>query len=372
MSLQSRLSRQHTLDFLSTNDITNDLPSLRFEHGLNDFDTSYTNLRTRHHAMTVMSVAHGTYFVATINRARQIIADKKNPVNEQTMEFFNKQKARDPIKVGVIGGGRLGRQLVSSLLYFADVRKKEIMVSTRRPQLLESLQKSGVQCIYDNRLVAQQSDVLFLCFPPSELVSVANDINGHIPESSIVFSFLAATYVSRLQSVLKFNNVIRMILQWSPRNTATQWKVGNDVITSLLDHETVELCSPTNDLVGEDFAVIQPPRQTIVALLHHLINMLVDMALTPDEIMQVINQTLWPELLCRMPLFYTWNNFLTPQQMKTFEGDKNPEKRKLPRFDVSKFFQSGNSTFGHLVEKSHNFRPLLTQQFIASFSRVSK
>ena len=75
-----------------------------------------------------------------------------------------------------------------------------------------------------------------------------------------------------------------------------------------------------------DFAVIQPPRQTIVALLHHLINMLVDMALTPDEIMQVINQTLWPELLCRMPLFYTWNNFLTPQQMKTFEGDKNPEK----------------------------------------------
>ena len=64
------------------------------------------------------------------------MAELHNPVNKNTVKFFGRQPLRDPLKIGLIGCGRLGKQIVSSLLTFSDVRPNELFISTRRPDAL--------------------------------------------------------------------------------------------------------------------------------------------------------------------------------------------------------------------------------------------
>jgi pyrroline-5-carboxylate reductase len=44
---------------------------------------------------------------------------------------------RDPgLQIGIIGGGKLGRQLAESLLEFSKVYPEELQISTRQPDTL--------------------------------------------------------------------------------------------------------------------------------------------------------------------------------------------------------------------------------------------
>ena len=63
----------------------------------------------------------------------------RNPINKKTIKFFKQTVPRNAIKIGIIGCGRLGKQIVSSLLAFCDVKADEIIISTRRPNLLSKL-----------------------------------------------------------------------------------------------------------------------------------------------------------------------------------------------------------------------------------------
>jgi len=60
----------------------------------------------------------------------------RNPVNKKTMKFLHQSPPRNPLKIGLIGCGRLGRQIISTLLTYGDVRTEEITISTRRPHIL--------------------------------------------------------------------------------------------------------------------------------------------------------------------------------------------------------------------------------------------
>ena len=67
---------------------------------------------------------------------RQTLSEIRNPINKKTIKFFNQTVPRNAIKVGFIGCGRLGKQIVLSLLAFCNVKTEEILISTRRPDSL--------------------------------------------------------------------------------------------------------------------------------------------------------------------------------------------------------------------------------------------
>ena len=60
----------------------------------------------------------------------------RNPINKKTVKFLKQAIPRNPIKIGIIGCGRLGKQILSCLVSFCDLKNDEIIVSTRRPELL--------------------------------------------------------------------------------------------------------------------------------------------------------------------------------------------------------------------------------------------
>lgn len=59
----------------------------------------------------------------------------KSP-QKMTAKILQDKEARDPLKVGIIGCGRLGSQLAHCLLTYGRVNPKDMKVSTRRPETL--------------------------------------------------------------------------------------------------------------------------------------------------------------------------------------------------------------------------------------------
>lgn len=67
---------------------------------------------------------------------RCVLSEMRNPINKKTIKFLKQSVPRNPIKIGVIGCGRLGKQIITSLISYCDLKNDEILVSTRRPNLL--------------------------------------------------------------------------------------------------------------------------------------------------------------------------------------------------------------------------------------------
>lgn len=60
----------------------------------------------------------------------------KTPPQTKASKLLRDAPPRDPLLVGLIGCGRLGTQLANCLLTYADVQSSELLISTRRPELL--------------------------------------------------------------------------------------------------------------------------------------------------------------------------------------------------------------------------------------------
>jgi predicted homoserine dehydrogenase-like protein len=51
---------------------------------------------------------------------------------------------REPLYIGIIGGGRMGCHIANALLTYGGIRPEEIIISTRRPETLSK------NCFYPN------------------------------------------------------------------------------------------------------------------------------------------------------------------------------------------------------------------------------
>ena len=69
---------------------------------------------------------------------RQLKKRLKSPQKRST-RILQDQGPRDPLKVGIIGCGRLGSQLAHSLITYGGINAKDIKISTRRPETLGNL-----------------------------------------------------------------------------------------------------------------------------------------------------------------------------------------------------------------------------------------
>ncbi|KAK2551770.1 NADP-dependent oxidoreductase domain-containing protein 1 [Acropora cervicornis] len=161
-------------------DVTVGLPSLQFEAALTQEEKELLYLRGRSHALTASACAQAAFLVAILNDTRQKIIEAKFPIKQKSSKLLQEIPKRDPVLVGIIGCGRLGKQLANTLLKFSDVQPEELFLSSRRPETLSSFQEKGVNCGFDNIKVCSTVHILFLCCLPSQFPTVAKEIRGHL------------------------------------------------------------------------------------------------------------------------------------------------------------------------------------------------
>ena len=75
----------------------------------------------------------------------------KSP-QKMTAKILQDKDARDPLKVGIIGCGRLGSQLAHCLLTYGRVKPKDLRVSTRRPETLGKCKDTWTYLMFSNTL----------------------------------------------------------------------------------------------------------------------------------------------------------------------------------------------------------------------------
>eukprot|EP01048_Picozoa_sp_COSAG05_P011845 COSAG05_NODE_1145_length_5733_cov_3.986865_3_plen_525_part_00 len=123
-------------------------------------------------------------------------------------------KEGSDVRVGIIGGGRVGLALLRALLHCGTFSPDRIRLSTRRPEELLDYQAQGVECVYDNVHVAQRSEVIFLCCLPAHLPKVAKDLKeaGKSRAQLLMVSVLAGIPAEKIQNMLEVGCVLRPIV----------------------------------------------------------------------------------------------------------------------------------------------------------------
>ncbi|CAB3992931.1 Hypothetical predicted protein, partial [Paramuricea clavata] len=190
----------------SLDDITKHLPSLQFDSALpGDERRGLIRLRQKNLAAISTACAQAVYFVSTLTEVNELILEKTRSSSKSciTSSFSG-------LKIGIVGCGRLGKQLGTVLLDLGVVSASNLYISTRCPENLEEFQNKGVYCCFDNVMVGKTVDILFLCCLPSQLNTVSKDLRGNV--AGLVYSFVAGMSLARITQLLDYQNIVKPTL----------------------------------------------------------------------------------------------------------------------------------------------------------------
>ncbi|XP_074646105.1 NADP-dependent oxidoreductase domain-containing protein 1-like [Tubulanus polymorphus] len=196
-------------------DITANLPTQQFESAISEEFEQYMVLRKRSHAINCVICAQTVYFCTVLNQVREKKEDLQHLNRNRATRLLMEGIERDPLLVGIIGGGRLGCHIANALIKFGGVKPAELSISTRRPETLSKLQAKGVKCYYDNAKLVQSVHLIFLCVLPAQLQLVIDDIKGKLTKKTVLYSLVPAAHITRLRQLLNFQFIIKPDIVWN-------------------------------------------------------------------------------------------------------------------------------------------------------------
>ncbi|XP_023402187.1 NADP-dependent oxidoreductase domain-containing protein 1 isoform X1 [Loxodonta africana] len=186
-------------------DMLEDLETLQSEYALPEEERTWLFLKGRSRGLMVEACAHATFFCKLYRILRQSLHENQTSGHVSTGSPI----ACEELNVGIIGGGHLGKQLARVLLQLVPIPTESLRISTRRPEVLDELQKLGIQCFYQNSYLVNWANVVFLCCLPSQLPNICLEIQSSLEKTCIVYSFVAAIPVPRLKLLLNHTNILR-------------------------------------------------------------------------------------------------------------------------------------------------------------------
>uniref|UniRef100_A0A8B9I0R5 NADP-dependent oxidoreductase domain-containing protein 1 n=1 Tax=Anser brachyrhynchus TaxID=132585 RepID=A0A8B9I0R5_9AVES len=196
-------------------------------------------LTRRHKGLTVSACAHAIFFC----RLLQLLCFPRPRGTEEALP--TSLLGSHGLKVGIIGGGHLGKQLARVLLALGRAPRPSIRISTRRPESLgKYLQEQGLTCLYDNAQLAAWADVLFLCCLPSHVASVCSAVRTAIRKPCVVYSLVTAVPLPRLKQLLCYNAIVRPQYQCSGKEPTKEWEMKGTVTAALQDLAVVQATCP--------------------------------------------------------------------------------------------------------------------------------
>ncbi|XP_058255591.1 NADP-dependent oxidoreductase domain-containing protein 1 [Hemibagrus wyckioides] len=256
-----------------TMDLTLHLKSLQFEGGLTEEERHCGFLRSRAAASAVCGSAHAVFLCRLVSLCR----DKLN-------HLTNKSELQ-PVKVGIIGGGHMGKQLALLLLTTPGFKPANINISTKRPDSLREFSDRGVRCYFDNRRLAAWADVIFLCVLPSQLCQVCADLHSQLPARCLVYTFTSAVQLHRLKSLLGHMFVLRPQYSFKTCDSGDLWLRHNLIAAALKDEEVLRASCPLS-VTG----ALCLDQRWLSAVLYTLLNLCTAEGLSANRTVQVLNE----------------------------------------------------------------------------------
>ncbi|XP_024124840.1 NADP-dependent oxidoreductase domain-containing protein 1 isoform X2 [Oryzias melastigma] len=220
-------------------DITAGLSSFSFEAGLTDGEKNFEYLRERSAELMFCGCIQAT-FVCELFRSLRCA------VNGSTAGSSVSSK---DLCVGILGFGRLGKQLLHSILENTSIKTSCIKISTRRPESAEECSRTGVDCFFDNRRLAAWADILFLCCLPSHFAKVCPDLRFHLSKCCLVYSFPSAVPVTKLAKLLEHDFILKPQYEFATWDAADV-RLPSFNLTTVLTEELLTEASKPRSIKG--------------------------------------------------------------------------------------------------------------------------
>jgi pyrroline-5-carboxylate reductase len=129
------------------------------------------------------------------------------------------------MKIAFIGGGNMGRAMISAIIDKSLAEPEDITVADVREESREALAlELGVYATSSNVAAVKDADVVILAVKPQNLSEVAASLMGEIDPSQLVFSIIAGKPIKTLVEGLKHQTVVRVM-----PNTPAQIGMGMSV-----------------------------------------------------------------------------------------------------------------------------------------------
>uniref|UniRef100_A0A8C4P3T9 NADP-dependent oxidoreductase domain-containing protein 1 n=1 Tax=Dromaius novaehollandiae TaxID=8790 RepID=A0A8C4P3T9_DRONO len=256
------------------------------------------------------------------------------------------------LKIGIISGGHLGKQLAQALLTLSWAPCCSIRISTRRPESLgKYLQEQGVKCFYDNAQLAAWADVVFLCCLPSQVLTVCSVVRPAIRKPCVVYSLVTAVPLCRLKQLLSYSAIVRPQYQCSAREPINEWGMKGTVTAALQDPAVVQATCPCGSQ-----GKIRVNAKWLVAIFYAALNSSMWQSLPHQKALKLLNDLCFPEhcAIC------------AEQKASCPQFVLFSLPRTFPWFDLTAA-QVRESPFSQLLENSESVRSHLALLYQESF-----
>jgi pyrroline-5-carboxylate reductase len=108
------------------------------------------------------------------------------------------------IRLGIVGGGRMGSALIGGIISRSLVKAGHMIVSDALTERLDDLKKTyGIETTQDNRKVVKTSDIIILAVKPQTMPDVLKDIASVYQQRKLVISIAAGIPTGRIEKYLK-------------------------------------------------------------------------------------------------------------------------------------------------------------------------
>ena len=114
------------------------------------------------------------------------------------------------MKMGFIGSGNMGGAIIGGIVNGKIANPSDIIVSDKNEAALVKINSEyGVNTTTDNKTVAKEADVVFLCVKPQFLYLVIDEIKDSISENTVIVSIVAGQSIEAITSA--FGKKIKLI-----------------------------------------------------------------------------------------------------------------------------------------------------------------
>ncbi|XP_066468204.1 NADP-dependent oxidoreductase domain-containing protein 1 isoform X2 [Tiliqua scincoides] len=305
--------------------------------------TSETLLRlgSRAKGLAVNGCAHAVFFCKLLKATRQ----KEESCKEVPLYSLEPEsKSNQSLKIGIIGGGHIGKQLGRALLELSGISGYYIQISTRRPETLLEFQMLGVDCYYNNRQLVSWADVVFLCCLPSHLPHICLEIQDAIKEHCIIYSLVTAIPLPRLMQLLPSKAILRPQYTFTDDDPIDIWVTNRTVVEALKNPAVLQVTCPCSCTGG-----IIVNMKWLAAVFYAALNSYSWQRLSYAKTLLLLNQVCFPENFvpasAEQP-FLLAENFIN----QAFASSLSPDDT-FPWFDLTTV-QLKKSPFSQLLATS--------------------
>ncbi|XP_006157146.2 NADP-dependent oxidoreductase domain-containing protein 1 [Tupaia chinensis] len=284
-----------------------DLESLQFEYGIPEEDRTWLYLQGRSRGLMIEACAHAAFFCKLFRNLRESLHEAQSS-RDLSVEPLNSDTSDDKeVKVGIIGGGHLGKQLARVLLQLVPVSAESLQISTRRPEALDELQKLGIRCFYQNARLVSWANVIFLCCLPAQLPNICLEIQSSLEKTCFVYSFVAAIPLPRL--FLCCTNVLKP-QYWCVEDFVNVWGANMEITAALQDPVIIRATCPYSPAGG-----ITLNTKWLEGVIYATLNFCTASEMAYTQALQLVNELL----------------------LSTHFGDCGEDRALCPKFELTDF-----------------------------------